>query len=170
MKKKTTKNKSVKKSVILLSAQEIKEDKYSIGYVSSDFKSRFGSEEFSEKSVGMFKILQRNMTDAEIENELKPGICTVADIAAFLKNLPEGTKNGNWNLFYTSACVVSVRWNSYSADWNVNTWSRGGLSWDADGRVFSPATDRSYTVISSETLSLSDIEIRVKGKVYKLIE
>ena len=80
------------------------------------------------------------MKDAEIESELKPGLCILGDVLAFLKNPPEGAKDGNWNLFYTASCVVRVYWYSFAGGWDVYAWERDGSVWDGGSRVFSPAT------------------------------
>ena len=121
-------------------SSEFVEGKNGIGYVSSGFEERFGDREFTEvKKAPTFKKLPRAMTDAEIEGELKLGICSLGDVLAFLKNPPKESKDGYWNLFYFAACVVNVNWNSMNRNWNVNTWPRDGSPWDEGKRVFSPA-------------------------------
>jgi hypothetical protein len=87
-----------------------------------------------------FQKLLRNMTEAQIESELKPGLCTPGDVLFFLDNAPEECKDGNWNLFHFASFVVYVDWDSGRGGWNVYAWGRGGRGWDAGDRVFSPAT------------------------------
>lgn len=128
--------------------------KHKIGWVDSDFLPRMGDKEFSEKPVPTFRKLGKYMTDAEIESELKPGLCDLGDILAFLKNPPEECKDGYANLFYTSAFVVFVRWDGVGGGWSVGAWRRGGRRWIANDRVFSPATVSSDTRPSSESSTL----------------
>lgn len=139
---------------------------HSIGWINSDFKSRFGDTEFEPVSgMPTFQKLPRAMNDAEIESELKPGLCTLGDVLAFMDNPPEGTKDGYWNLFYTESFVVLVHWDSGRGEWRVITWARHDDGWGSDERVFSPATVISETKNSElgsfETLNLDSIkEIR----------
>lgn len=128
-------------------SEEFKKGKDGIGYVSSDFLKHFGDIEFDEKIAGSFQKLPRSMNDAEIENELKPGICDLGDVLAFIKNPPEGTKDGWYNLFYTPAFVVRVRWRV--DEWDVHVWRRDDYRWRDDDRVFSPATVSSVTQSST---------------------
>jgi hypothetical protein len=83
------------------------------------------------------------MTDAEIESELKPGICELGDVLAFLKNASEECKDGYWNLFYFPAFVVGVGWGAGFGGWGVSAWDRGDGDWSDAYRVFSPATRHS---------------------------
>jgi hypothetical protein len=127
------------------SSEEFAVGKHSIGYVSSDFKSKFGSTEFDERPMPTFQKLGRSMKDAAIESELKPGTCELGDVLAFMDNAPQECKDGYANLFYFPACVVCVRWGADYAAWYVDTWDRRGREWSAGCRVFSPATGRSST-------------------------
>lgn len=138
-------------------SQEFVVGNHKIGYVSSDFTKAFKEKDFNEKKMPSFQKLGRRMTDAQIETELKPGLCELGDVLAFLDNAPEECKDGNWNLFYFSAFVVFVRWGG--GGWRVDTWGRDGHGWFAGRRVFSPATV-SFETFSSNTISLdlSDIE------------
>lgn len=155
------KTKAVKK---LYADQEFQVGKHSIGWIDSAFHSRVGGKkQFSVGSMPTFQKLPRSMTDAEIESELKPGLCDLGDVLAFLDNAPEECKDGYSNTFYFSAFVVRVYWGSSRDDWSVNVWYRDGYGWDRGARVFSPATGSS-TLKSSDTLTLeSAIEICKKN-------
>ncbi len=117
---------------------EILVGKYDIGYVSSTFTEHFKDEEVVDKKVGIFQTLTRSMNDREIESKLNPGLCNASDILAFIKNPPENTKDGNWNIFYTPSFVVYVYWGG--SGWSVDAWLRVGSAWGDGERVFSPAT------------------------------
>lgn len=134
------------------SAVEFVKGKHNIGYVDSEFQTRFKDVEFSVRSAPSFQKLPRSMNDATIESELKPGFCELGDIIAFLDNPPEGTKDGNWNLFYTPAFVVRVYWDD--GEWCVYAWRRFGYEWRDARRVFSPATVAS--AIQPSVLKTSD--------------
>lgn len=122
------------------SSEEFKEGKHGIGYVSSIFNREFSDVEFDESSVlPIFQKLSRAMNDAAIEGKLKPGICTLGDVVAFLDAAPQECKDGYANLFYMPACVVRVYWDAGYGDWGVYAWERDGYGWDAGDRVFSPA-------------------------------
>ena len=141
--------------------------KYEIGYVSSSFEERFGDKEFEEvKGTLKYQKLPRTMNDEEIERDLKPGICSLGDVLAFLENPPEESKDGYWNLFYFPDCVVYVFWLSGFRYWYVCAWLRGDDRWCGDGRVFSPATDlgssESIPSDPSEPLSLEIKELKLK--------
>lgn len=118
--------------------KEFKEGEHSIGYVSSTFEKEFKNVEFEKCSVPTFQVLPRDMTDVEIESELKPGMCELGDLQAFLENPPKESKDGSYNLFYFKSFVVDVRW--LGAYWHVYAWGRDGGGWLAGDRVFSPAT------------------------------
>lgn len=139
--------------------KEFKIGKHNIGYVSDSFKERFegvGFDAYSDNRCPPFQKLPRAMNDAAIESELKPGLCSLADVLAFLDNAPEECKDGSWNLFYTPSFVVRVRW--HGGGWRVSTWERDGRGWDADYQVFSPAI-----VASSipKKISVSDPQIEI---------
>lgn len=142
--------------------------KRSIGYVSSDFKERFGSIEFEKRAMPTFQKLPRAMSDTTIESELKPGFCELGDVIAFLDNPPADSKDGNWNLFYTSAFVVRVRWGG--DEWGVGAWERGGDAWRAGARVFSPATVGSVTQDSGHSDALTLAIKLVKKNGYKIFK
>lgn len=133
---------------------------HNIGWVDSDFKTRFKDVQFEERKLGTFQKLPRNMTDKEIESELKPGICTLGDVFAFIENPPEGTKDSYSNIFYTESFVVGVIWGG--SLWGVRTWDRRELDWDAGTRVFSPATVSSSLTPCSEILGPSGLELALK--------
>lgn len=156
----------------MIPSQEFVVGKHNIGYVGSDFLSRMGDAEFQMKPVPTFQKLPRYMNDGEIESELKPGLCDLGDVLSFIENPPEGSKDGNWNLFYTPTFVVDVSW--YGDGWDVGTWSRDGLKWHTDYRVFSPATGSSnpkaFTLDSSDTLTLERAIEIVKKEGYRIFK
>lgn len=121
-------------------SSEFKVGKHSIGWVDSSFLDRM-PETFEEGTSLPFQQLPRVMTDAEILKELNVSECNLGDVIAFLKNPPEGTKDGYWNLFYMNGFVVRVSWYAGGGGWDVGAWSRGSRDWVASFRVFSPATD-----------------------------
>lgn len=84
-----------------------------------------------------FQNLPRAMTDAQIESELKPGLCGLGDILAFLDNAPEECKDGYANLFYFPGFVVDVHWGSHDRRWRVSAWLRDDDEWVSVRRVFS---------------------------------
>lgn len=152
--------------------EEFVAGKLNIGYVDSTFKKAFKDTEFSPSGILSFQTTPRRMTDAEIETELKPGICTLGDVYSFLTNTPEGCKDGYWNLFYFPEFVVRVLWGAGSGGWGVLAWGRDGFEWAEGKRVFSPATGSSDTEIkslsSSETLALPE-ELEINGVKYKKV-
>lgn len=124
----------------------------------------FKDETFEQCPMPSWQELQRKMTDAQIETELKPGICTPGDVLAFLDNAPEECKDGKFNLFYLPSCVVYVFWFSDYRYWVVRTWYRDGNSWDAGNRVFSPATGaRKLGAEHSDTLTFESLAARVEA-------
>lgn len=144
---------------------------HKIGYIESSFTSEFRDTEFNSKSIPTFQKLPRRMNDAEIETELKPGLCELGDLLSFLDNSPEECKDGNWNLFYFKAFVVHVHWNSDVGEWSVGTWGRVDDRWPSGDRVFSPATDISVTSPSvPSTLKRSDPKNSNKISVSDLAE
>ena len=85
--------------------------RHNIGYISESFKEYFyGADDFERKDKPKSQTLSRYMTDSEIESELKPGLCELGDVLAFLENPSEGSKDVYWNLFYFPSCVVYVFW------------------------------------------------------------
>jgi hypothetical protein len=151
---------------------EFQVGKHNIGWLDSDFTKYFGESKFGKQSIPTFQTLPRQMDDSEIESELKPGLCELGDILAFLKNPPEKSKDGYANLFYTSSCVVRVRWHVDDRRWCVSTWRRDGSGWSAGRRVFSPATDSEtlgkQTLRPSDTLSLESRVKSLESQVEKL--
>jgi hypothetical protein len=143
-------------------SQEFAVGNHKIGYVSDTFSAHFAGQEFEAKPMPKFQKLPRRMTDAEIESELKPGMCEPGDILAFMENAPEECKDGNWNLFYTPAFVVFVLWFDFSGEWRVDAWGRGGDGWGAIDRVFSPATESKTLSSSSETLTPLTLEAAIE--------
>lgn len=136
--------------------------KHNIGWVDSDLFSR-APEEFSKvEGTPKFQKLTRSMNDAEIENELKPGLCTLGDVLAFLENPSEETKDGYWNLFYLETCVVGVFWSG--SDWYVYTWRRDGRTWHRGIRVFSPATGLS--ALETKPFDALPLELVINGHKY----
>lgn len=148
----------------LKASKEFVVGKNNIGYISSSFEQKFEDKEFQEVTgTPKFQKLPRAMNDGEIESELKPGICSLGDVLAFIKNPPEESKDGDWNLFYFPDFVVCVSWLSGGRYWFVDAWQRGGSGWLEGTRVFSPATDLSSSDTSpSESLSLEIAEIKIK--------
>lgn len=128
-----------------------------IGYVDSDFKNEFGSEEVSDGSVLKYFKLTRNMKDSEIISEFKIQDCTLGDVLETIKNATPDMKDGYVNIFYIKghSRVVSVGW--YGGGWSVLGWGRDDSAWYAGHRAFSPATGAAGSVSSgpSGTLNLS---------------
>lgn len=144
--------------------------KHNIGWVDKTLLQELGSEKLHESAAPTFKVLPRYMTDTQIESELKPGFSTMSDVLSFIKNAPQECKDGNWNLFYTRAFVVSVFWYRGVGEWSVLTWQRVDVGWFEGLRVFSPATSNSATKPS--TLGVLDTaalpaELTINGILYK---
>lgn len=150
-------------------SEEFMVGKHGIGYIYEDkWFSMLQEQPLGDPvQLGSYQTLPRSMRDSEIESELKPGICTTADVLAFLDNAPEECKDGYANLFYFPAFVVVVVWRSSGRGWRVDAWERVGNSWHGSPRVFSPATGSSGTASSSETLTLGSLDSRLK-KLEKL--
>lgn len=140
--------------------QEFVKGKHQIGWVDYIITRHFKGSSFEDKIAPTSQTILRPMSDAEIESELKPGLCELGDILAFLDNAPEECKDGRANLFYFSAFVVGVYW--HGGGWYVDAWRRGAYRWDDDGRVFSPATGTSAPLASSDTLNLESFDARLK--------
>lgn len=112
--------------------------KHDIGWIDSDFKNRFGGAKFEERALGAFAKLPRSMNGNEMITKRVVEECELGDVLALLKNPPEESKDGDYNLFVLSSFVVGVYWSD--SDWRVRTWDRGGYDWGSHDRVFSPAT------------------------------
>ena len=94
--------------------------------------------------------LPHNMKDDEIEEKLGDNhIWEEGTLCATLQKYiseQEGGKegkllnNGYANLFYTSSCVVGVRWYADGREWDVISWRRDDGGRFAGYRAFSPAT------------------------------
>lgn len=142
-------------------------DKHGIGWIDSDFKSRFGNVDFKERSLGSFNVLPRSMNGDTMIAEGLAKECELGDVLALLQNPPEGTKDGYANIFVLKSFVVDVSWYSDGSRRRVGAWRRDEDAWDAGGRVFSPAT-----VSGSLTLEPSDpiaLEIRNLAEQVKRI-
>lgn len=106
--------------------------------VSSSFTENFGTDEITPaKNVPGFKTFGTQMTDEQILNELGVQECTLEDVAAFLEKPPEGTDDGNWNIFYVRGLVVGADWVAGRGYWHVGAWHRDDIAWRAGDRVFS---------------------------------
>lgn len=124
-------------------------------WVSSSFTERFGNKDITPaKNVSSFNKLEKYMTDSEIQKELGIQESTLEDVAAFLKNPPEGCDNGYWNIFYVAGCVVLVSWNSDDREWSVNAWDLDDDRWYAGDRAF--GCNSPSEALSSSDLSPSD--------------
>lgn len=138
-------------------------------WVSRSFTDKFGNKDIKPaKTVPAFKTLTKNMYDSEIKSELGAEECTLEDVAAFLKNPPEGTKDGNWNLFYVAGCVVYVRWDSDDRKWYVFTWELDDDDWLAGDRAFGATA--THNLSPDVALSPSDTlpsELVINGITYK---
>lgn len=142
---------------------------HGIGWIDSDFKKRFGNVEFSERSTPTFQKLGKSMSDKQIERDLKPGLCELGDVVAFMDNAPEECKDGWSNIFYTEKFVVSVYCYGTYGPWGVCTWPRDSYGWGAGPRVFSPAT--SAVSLGPKSLEYSDSSslpgtLNINGTVY----
>lgn len=157
---------------MLKASEEFVVGKHGIGYVSSDFSKYFKDTEFELKSIPKFQKLPHSMNDAAIESELKPGICDLGDVLAFLDNPQEGTKDGYSNIFYTANFVVCAFWDGGA--WGVYTWGRGGHDWSGSSRVFSPATNsldtQNFALGISDTLSLEKAIELIKKAGYRIFK
>lgn len=151
---------------------ELKVGKHEIGWMSDSFKELIKDEAVGERATPTFQVLLRDMTDEEIEDELKPGLCTTSDLLAFFKNPPGSSKDGYWNLFYFSSCVVGVYWDAELGVWRVSTWTRGVNGWSHGPRVFAPGNGRSetkdVTLGDSDSGTLPEI-LEINGVKYKRV-
>lgn len=152
-------------------SETLKKGNLDIGWTSSWFDEFVQGKTIEEVAVPTFWTLPSAMKDQAIIADPRTHECTLNDVYAFLKNPPEGTKDGNWNLFYIkdTGRVVFVWWGAGVREWFVDDdWYRDD-EWYAGSRVFSPATDT--VSLDSEPLSLTlekAIEL-VKLKGYKVI-
>jgi hypothetical protein len=148
----------------LKASEEFVFGKHNIGYVNPDFLKHCANTDFEERPMPTFQVLPRNMTNAEIESELKVGICDLGDIIALLgSNVTGGYKDGLANLFYTDSFVVIVFWYSVGRYWYVDTCGRGARGWDAGRRVFSrncsvPTPIDAQTLVSFDTSKLKSLK------------
>lgn len=140
----------------MLAKEELSVGHNGIGWVSSDFKSRFfESEIITPWRPGTWHKLPRSMKDTEIEKEFNIQHSSLGEVLGFLRNPPEGSKDGYVNIFYFPVCVVNVHWSAVCGGWHVNAWPRDDGEWSEDYRIFSPATDtHSSGTVSSDTLTL----------------
>lgn len=123
-------------------------------YVWDDYRSRIVANAKPSEVGTTLKVenaeLVRDLSDEEIESALpkdhlftETQVCVV--IAELIAKQPNGESrgallnNGFANLFYTSSCVVRVRWSADDREWDVHTWQRVGSGWNAGRQVFSPA-------------------------------
>lgn len=143
-------------------SKEFSVGNHSIGWMNDRFVEFVkDAREIETCLMPTFQKLPRNMTDAQIESELKPGLCGLNGVLAFLDNAPEECKDGYANLFYFPGFVVRVRWYSSGRHWRVVAWRRDGRRWFSGGRVCTPATGaQTLSPESSETLTL---EQRIKS-------
>lgn len=132
--------------------EEFAVGKNEIGYVDSDFTREFGDEEIKEGKALIAHKLTKSMTIAEMVSEFKIEECTMGDVLETIKNATDDMKDGYYNFFLIKghpSRVVRVGWSADGRRWRVRTWGRGGGSWSAGRRVFSPATSDSKTLGSS---------------------
>lgn len=168
MKKKTS---TIEPAIMLRASDEFAVGKHGIGYVESAFTSKFGSQSFTPTKLGVFQKLGKYMENADmIERELNPGKCTLSDIYAFLENPPEGTKDGNFNLFLVEDKVVSVYWWRGGSHWYVFVWYRVEV-WRDGYRVFSPGLATSSLVPTpSGSLTLEQMISEIKRAGYTVVK
>lgn len=141
-------------------------------WVSSSFTERFGSKDIKPaKTVLSFMKLEKLMTDTEIKAMV--GESTPEDVAAFIKNPPEGTDDGYWNIFYVAGCVVLVYWLSDYREWYVDTWNLDGGYWLAGDRVFSRnwhSDTKTSELSPSDTLTLGTRVATLERQVERIIK
>jgi len=136
-------------------------------WVSSSFTDKFGNKDIKPaKTVPSFKILPRAMNDSEIIRELGVEKCTLEDVAAFLKNPPEGCDDGYPNLFYVAGYVVHVFWFGGNREWDVRAWRLDVDRWDAGNRAFS--RNSPSEPLASSTVALKTLEQRI-GRLEKIL-
>lgn len=149
---------------------EFKVGKHGIGWISDTFAERVGISEFEKSVMPRVHTLQHYMTDAEIENEITKGqYASLGDVLAVLDSIDPVFKDGNWNLFYFSSCVVRVGWHSGDREWDVDTWDRDGSGWFAGNRVLSPETGtQTLNTGPSDILALPD-ELVINNIKYRRV-
>lgn len=122
-------------------------------YVDSDFTSRILEKALPVVAGTEYKLTAGDLSvaanDATIESALPENhTFSESDVAAIIADLiakqPKGIagvlkNDGSWNIFYTPAFVVRVRWHSFNERWFVDAWDRGGHRCIGGLRVFSPA-------------------------------
>jgi len=118
-------------------------------YQSSSFKEWFGGMDFEESTKELHStFLEKDMTDKEILEELKPTEVSLGDMLYCLKSLDKTERN----IFYIrdkSGVLRAVRVDWYNGGWDVNAFSvENPDDWD-DIRVFSR-----NSFILSDTLTL----------------
>ncbi len=151
-------------------SQEFIKGKHRIGNIGSDFLTRLGDKEFGEKSMPTFQVLSQDMTDAEIERELNPGICDHGDMLTFLDNAPKEFLDGRACIFYFPSFVVTVYWSVSGGGWIIDVGLRGFYKWSASRRVLSPANNSwafRYSK-SSDSFTLESAIALVKKEGYKV--
>lgn len=140
-------------------------------WVSSSFTEKFGSKDIKPaKTVPPFKTLTKSMYDSEIKSEFGATESTLEDVAAFLKDPPEGTKDGYSNIFYVSGFVVRVYWGAGSGEWYVDVWSLDVYRWDAGVRVFFRNSPDALAQESSDSLDLDAAIAMVKEAGYTVVK
>lgn len=124
-------------------------------YVFSSFESNILQKAVETKEGSKFELVSFDLVESADDEKIESGlpknhIFSETDVCAIVASLiekQEGGKegvllsNGYANLFYTPSRVVGVRWRAGDGEWGVGGWGRGGTSWGAGDRVFSPATE-----------------------------
>lgn len=119
-------------------------------YVGYGFSGRIVEKAETVKEGAEYKVssldLVEDAPDEKMEADLGEGhLFEINDVCALIAEMiskqPNGEEgalltDGNWNLFYTAACVVRVYWRG--DEWFVLGWDRVGYDWLAGYRVFSP--------------------------------
>jgi len=122
-------------------------------WVSNDFQSRVGSKAKPVKKLSAITLTSGDLLRYADDKEIKADPVMPAnhvfesesEFVAYLDQMIQmqlnGEKgdllnNGYWNIFYVADCVVLVRWDSHSREWNVDTWNLDEAYWYAGYRVF----------------------------------
>jgi hypothetical protein len=122
-------------------------------YVWNDFVSTIVAKaKVSKKKPTLYKVYGRDLTADALDEAIEKGVGknhyfeereVALLVAKMVKKQEGGTagsllNNGKANLFYTSSCVVYVRWSADGREWHVGVPRRdGGDRWYAGHRVFS---------------------------------